>query len=336
MNLGRMVDDDPNEKFSMSVLAAKLSQEINAVSKIHGHVTREMFKTLYPGYYPEELHIGYVTNGVHYPTWAANSWQQLYKKTFGEGFILDESNPEYWKKIHEVDDETIWKTKSKQKDQLWEFLKQRMFKDMTHRHENPKMIFKIKEEVNPKALTIGFARRFATYKRAHLLFSNLDRLSAIVNNKKKPVQFIYAGKAHPNDKAGQDLIRRIIEVSRMPQFIGKILFVENYDIELAKYMIRGVDIWLNTPTRPLEASGTSGEKAVMNGVINFSVLDGWWAEGYRPNAGWALQKENTYDNPLFQDELDAEMIYTILEDEIVPCYYELDSKKVPVKMGVIY
>jgi phosphorylase/glycogen(starch) synthase len=315
----------------MSVLAAKLSQEINGVSKIHGRVTREMFVKLYQGYYPEELHIGYVTNGVHLPTWTAKSWQQIYDKEFGDGFLEDQSNPQYWKKIHNVDDETIWKTKLKQKDQMTDFLLQHLYADMTRRHENPKLIFKIREAANPKALTIGFARRFATYKRAHLLFSNLDRLSRIINNKEKPVQFMFAGKAHPNDKAGQDLIKRIYEISHLPEFVGKIFFFENYDMELAKYLIKGVDIWLNTPTRPLEASGTSGEKAVMNGVVNFSVLDGWWAEGYKPNAGWALQEESTYDNHQFQDELDAETIYSILEEEIIPIYYDVDAKNIPVK-----
>ncbi|MEI6890077.1 MAG: alpha-glucan family phosphorylase [Bacteroidales bacterium] len=331
LNLGRMVDNNPDEKFSMSVLAAKCSQEINGVSRIHGRVTKDLFQPLYPGYYASELHIGYVTNGVHYPTWTAKSWQQLYKKTFGEGFLNDQSNPEYWRKIQNVDDSVIWQTRQKQKDQLTEFLHQRLYVNMTGRHENPKLIFQMREAARPQALTIGFARRFATYKRAHLLFSNLDRLGRIVNNTEKPVRFLFAGKAHPNDKAGQDLIKRIIEVSRMPAFLGKIMFIENYDMELAKYLIRGVDIWLNTPTRPLEASGTSGEKAVMNGVVNFSVLDGWWAEGYRADAGWALQEEATYDNPAFQDDLDAEVIYSILEEEIVPIYYDRDSNGIPVK-----
>ncbi|MEI7897772.1 MAG: alpha-glucan family phosphorylase [bacterium] len=331
MNLGRMVEFDVNEKFSMSVLAARLSQEINGVSRIHGRVTREMFVKLYQGYYPEELHIGYVTNGVHFPTWTAKSWQQLYNKEFGDGFFSDQSNPHFWKNIHNVADETIWNMKLRQKGQMTEYLLQHLYADMTRRHENPKLIFKIKEAVNPKALTIGFARRFATYKRAHLLFSNLDRLSRIVNNKEKPVQFMFAGKAHPNDKAGQDLIKRIYEISHIPEFVGKIFFFENYDMEVAKYLIKGVDIWLNTPTRPLEASGTSGEKAVMNGVVNFSVLDGWWAEGYRPNAGWALKEEATYDNHQFQDELDAETIYSILEEEIIPVYYDVNEQNVPEK-----
>jgi len=331
LNLGKMVDNDPDEKFSMSVLAAKCSQEINGVSRIHGRVTRDLLRPLYPGYYASELHIGYVTNGVHFPTWTAKSWQLLYKEKFGEGFLHDQSNPEHWRKIQDVDDSIIWQTRQKQKDQLTEFLHQRLYIDMTRRHENPKLIFQMREAARPKALTIGFARRFATYKRAHLLFSNLDRLGRIVNNTEKPVRFLFAGKAHPNDKAGQDLIKKIIEISRMPAFLGKIMFIQNYDMELAKYLIRGVDIWLNTPTRPLEASGTSGEKAVMNGVVNFSVLDGWWAEGYRPDAGWALPEEATYDNSAFQDDLDAEVIYSILEEEIVPVYYERDKNGIPVK-----
>jgi len=331
INLGKMIEFDPGEKFSLSVLAARLSQEINGVSRIHGRVTREMFAKMYPGFFPEELHIGYVTNGVHYPTWTAKSWQLLYQKTFGDDFLQDQSNPKYWQKIHQIDNESVWKIKTKQKEQLNQYLMTRVYDEMTLRHENPKLIFKVREAFRPEALTIGFARRFATYKRAHLLFSNLDRLARIVNNKEMPVQFLFAGKAHPHDKAGQDLIKRIFEISRTPEFIGKIQFIENYDMELAKYLIRGVDIWLNTPTRPLEASGTSGEKAVMNGVVNFSVLDGWWAEGYRQNAGWALAEEPTYDNPQFQDSLDAEEIYTILEEEIIPAYYDRDENGIPDK-----
>ncbi len=326
MNLGRFVENDTNEKFSMSVLATKLAQEVNGVSRIHGRVSQEMFCKLYPGYFPNELHIGYVTNGVHYPTWTAKSWQQLYAKEFGEEFLNDQSNPDYWQKIYDISDDTIWKLRLKQKTQLTDYLLYRLTNDMTQQNVNPKQIFKVMDAFNPKALTIGFARRFATYKRAHLLFSNLERLSKIVNNANKPVQFVFAGKAHPNDKAGQDFIKNIVDISKYPEFIGKITFIENYDMELAKYLIRGVDIWLNTPTRPLEASGTSGEKAIMNGVVNFSVLDGWWAEGYKKGAGWALKEEQTYENNDFQNELDAETIYTLLEDEIIPTYYATNDK----------
>lgn len=328
MNLGRMASA-ATEDFSMSILASKLSQEVNGVSRIHCDVTRQMFADLYPGYFPQELHIGYVTNGVHYPTWAARAWQELYTKHFPEGFDQDLSNPELWERIQDIDDDVIWAIHVAQKKKLTDYLNDRLYNEMTRRNENPKLIFRMRDASRNDALTIGFARRFATYKRAHLLLSNPDRLSRIVNNTKKPVRFIFAGKAHPRDKAGQDLIKAIYEMSKTPEFLGKIFFVENYDIELAQYLISGVDVWLNTPTRPLEASGTSGEKAVMNGVVNFSVLDGWWAEGYKPEAGWALKEEATYKDSHFQDELDAETIYSMLEEEIVPLFYDVNSKKVP-------
>ncbi|MBG0781105.1 MAG: alpha-glucan family phosphorylase [Bacteroidales bacterium] len=331
MNLGKFRPDDPTEKFSMSVLAANLSQEMNGVSQIHGRVSREMFQPLYPGYFPNELHIGHVTNGVHYPTWTDSAWQQLYQKTFGEDFVNNQSNASLWSKIKEVPDETIWAIRTQLKEELIHFVKYRVKQDMTKRQESPKLILKTLENLNKDALIIGFARRFATYKRAYLLFANLERLSQIVNDNEKPVLFLFAGKAHPNDKAGQDLIKRIMEIARMPDFIGKVLFIENYDMELGKKLTNCVDVWLNTPTRPLEASGTSGEKAVMNGVLNFSVLDGWWAEGYRPNAGWAIQEGRTYQNQQYQDELDAETIYNLLENDITSAYFSRNENGIPNK-----
>jgi phosphorylase/glycogen(starch) synthase len=330
MNLGRFRSDDTSEKFSMSVLAARLSQEMNGVSRIHGKVSQEMFQSLYEGYYPAEINIGYVTNGVHYATWTSADLQKLYRDVFGEEFLADQSNPDYWGKIHLVNDNKIWNLRQKHRKILIDYVKDRISKDMTIRQENPKLIIETLGTLSENAMTIGFARRFATYKRAHLLFSNLERLASIVNIKGLPVQFIFAGKAHPHDRAGQDLIKKIIEVARRPEFAGKIIFVENYDIELAKKLVSGVDVWLNTPTRPLEASGTSGEKAVMNGVVNFSVLDGWWAEGYRPNAGFAVPDSETYNNLQFQNELDAEIIYNMLEDRIIPLFYERD-KNIPAK-----
>jgi alpha-glucan phosphorylase-like protein len=331
MNLGRINDNDHLEKFSMSILAAKLSSEINGVSRIHGRVSRQLFSDLYPGYFPEELHIGYVTNGVHFPTWVSKRWKKLYDAEFGECYIGDQSNPDHWKKIYNVPDEKIWQLRQKHRKDLIVYLKTRLVDEMTRRQENPKNIFKTNKTLSETVLTIGFARRFATYKRAHLLFSNLERLARIVNNIDKPVQFVFAGKAHPNDKAGQDLIKRIFEITRRPEFLGKIIFLENYDIDLGKRLTQGVDVWLNTPTRPLEASGTSGEKAIMNGVANFSVLDGWWAEGYKPDAGWALKEERTYQDQPIQDELDAETIYNIIENEIVPAFYGLNDQGVPEK-----
>jgi len=328
MSLGRYNKHDNNEKFSMSVLATKLSQEVNGVSRIHGRVSREMFAGLYPGYFADEINIGYVTNGVHYYTWADKIWQKLHQTYFGDEFGKNQHLGEFWKKIHSVPDEHIWDIRLKLKSKLIEDLKIKLRNDMTDKAENPKHTLSVLSHFNEKALIIGFARRFATYKRAHLLFTNLDRLEKIINNEDRPVYFFFAGKAHPADKAGQDLIKRIIEISKMPAFVGKIIFIDNYDMTLGKLLTSSVDIWLNTPTRPLEASGTSGEKAVMNGVVNFSVLDGWWAEGYKPDAGWAVEENRTYENQGFQDELDAENIYNTLENEITEIYYDQDENGV--------
>ena len=329
MGLGRFNPKDPNEKFSMSVLATNLSQEVNGVSKIHGRVSREMFQSLWPGYFAEENHIGYVTNGVHLPTWSNRLWQRLYMETFGPDYIDNQSDMKMWEQINQVPDAKIWGIRQHLKHELIEYLSEKIKEDMRQRQESPKLIMQTVSNLNSNALIVGFARRFATYKRAHLLFGNLDRLSQLVNDPKRPVIFLFAGKAHPNDKAGQDLIKMIIDISRRPEFVGKILFISNYDMELGARLTSGVDVWLNTPTRPLEASGTSGEKAVMNGVLNFSVLDGWWAEGYRPDAGWAIQEKRTYQDQRYQDEMDAETIYNTLENEIVPLYYARNVHEIP-------
>lgn len=325
MSLGKIDPSDHNEKFSMSNLAANLSQEINGVSKLHGKVSREILSELWPGYLPQELHVGYVTNGVHYPTWTAPEWKELHKKYFGEEFASHHYDKRCFEGIYRADNDTIWEIRNKLRRKVVSRIKKMLSLPSATLHYTPQQVIQIKEALRDDILTIGFARRFATYKRAHLLFSNLTKLESIVNNKECPVQFFFAGKAHPADKAGQDLIKRIVEVSLMPQFIGKILFVPGYDMTLAKYLVQGVDVWMNTPTRPLEASGTSGEKAVMNGVMHFSVLDGWWVEGYKEGAGWALPMENTYENQDFQNEYDAASIYNILENEIVPLFYKKRS-----------
>lgn len=331
MNLGRYIEDKPDEKFSMSVLATRLSQEMNGVSKIHGRVSRDMFSGMFPGYYSDELYISYVTNGVHLPTWASTEWKALYSRYFGEDFLTKQYEKSRWQKIQEVPAEEIWDLRNRHRRKLISYLQKRLKDDLKQRQESPKFIMNTIDNLDENTLTIGFARRFATYKRAHLLFTNPDRLSKLMNNPKRPVQFVFAGKAHPADKAGQDLIKKIITYSRMPEFAGKIVFVENYDMALGAQLTQGVDVWLNTPTRPLEASGTSGEKAVMNGVLNLSVLDGWWAEGYKPGAGWALQEERTYENQQFQDELDAENIYNLFEEEITPAFYDRNEKGIPEK-----
>ncbi len=326
MALGRENPNDEHEKFSMSVLAVKTSQQVNGVSWLHGEVSRNMFQNLWKGFFPEEVPIGYVTNGVHYGTWTSSDWQRLYEDKFDSQFKSDLSNKDYWRQIHQVDDQEIWKVKQGLKTKLIEFVKNRMATNMADSHSDPSQIVEVLDSIDDKTLTIGFARRFATYKRAHLLFTDEKRLAEIVNDKDKPVQFIFAGKAHPADGGGQSLIKHIIEISKKPEFLGKIVFLENYDMELAKRLISGVDIWLNTPTRPLEASGTSGEKAELNGVLNFSVLDGWWYEGYRQGAGWSLSDKRTYTDQKYQDELDAATIYSMLENEIVPLFYKNNDK----------
>ena len=326
MDLGRNNPGDKGERFCMSVFACNTSQEVNGVSWLHGKVSQQMFSSIWKGYFPEENHVGYVTNGVHFPTWSATEWKQLYAAHFDESFWYDQSNPKIWEAIYNVPDEEIWNTRLAMKKKLVDYIRKQFSNTWLKNQGDPSRIVSLLDKINPNALLIGFGRRFATYKRAHLLFTDLDRLAKIVNNPNYPVQFLFAGKAHPYDGAGQGLIKRIIEVSRRPEFLGKIIFLENYDMHLARRLVTGVDIWLNTPTRPLEASGTSGEKALMNGVLNFSVLDGWWYEGYREGAGWALTDKRTYQNQEHQDQLDAATIYSILEQEILPLFYARNKK----------
>ena len=326
IGMGRTNPDDHNEKFCMSTFACNTCQEVNGVSKLHGWVSQKMFANIWNGYFPEENHVGYVTNGVHFPTWSATEWRKLYAKYFSENFMFDQSNEKIWEAIYQVPDEEIWSTRMALKQKLVDYIKEQ-FRDTWLRNQgDPSRVLSLLERINPNALIIGFCRRFATYKRAHLLFTDLERLSKIVNNPERPVQFLFAGKAHPADGAGQGLIKKIYEISQRPEFLGKIIFLEDYDFLLARRLVSGVDIWMNTPTRPLEASGTSGEKAEMNGVVNLSVKDGWWREGYREGAGWALTEKRTYDNQGYQDQLDAATIYSLLENEIIPLYYKKNKK----------
>ncbi len=315
-----------NEKFSMSVFALNTCQEANGVSWLHGKVSQRMFAPVWKGYFPDELHVGYVTNGVHMPTWASTEWKRFFAEHFDKKFFKDQSNKKYWEAIQNVADEEIWSIRKTLKNKLITYIKNQYKTNWLKNQGDPAKVVSILDKINPNALLIGFGRRFATYKRAHLLFTDLDRLAKIVNNEQYPIQFVFTGKAHPADGGGQGLIKHIVEISRRPEFLGKIIFLENYDMRLARHLIAGVDVWLNTPTRPLEASGTSGEKAEMNGVLNFSVLDGWWYEGYKQGAGWALTDKRTYENQQYQDQLDAATIYHILETEIIPTYYARNSK----------
>ena len=326
IGMGRTNPDDKGEKFCMSTFACNTCQEVNGVSMLHGWVSQKMFAPIWNGYFPEENHVGYVTNGVHFPTWSATEWRKLYAKYFDASFMSDQSNQKIWEAIYNVPDEEIWATRMALKQKLFDYIKEQFRETWLKNQGDPSRVVSLLEKMNPNALVIGFCRRFATYKRAHLLFTDEARLSKIVNDPEHPVIFLFAGKAHPADGAGQGLIKRIYEISQRPEFLGKIIFLEDYDFLLARRLVSGVDIWMNTPTRPLEASGTSGEKAEMNGVVNLSVKDGWWLEGYREGAGWALTEKRTYQNQGYQDQLDAATIYGLLENEIVPLYYNKDKK----------
>lgn len=326
IGMGRTNPDDHSERFCMSTFACNTCQEVNGVSKLHGWVSQRMFAPIWKGYYPEESHVGYVTNGVHFPTWTATEWRKVYDKYFDETFLSDQSNESIWHSIYNVPDAEIWETRMALKKKLVDYIREKFAATWLKNQGDPSRVVTLLESITPNALYIGFCRRFATYKRAHLLFTDLERLSKIVNNPERPVKFIFSGKAHPADGAGQGLIKRIFEISQRPEFLGKIIFLEDYDMELAHRLVSGVDIWMNTPTRPLEASGTSGEKAEMNGVVNLSVLDGWWVEGYRQGAGWALKQERTYQNQGYQDQLDAATIYSLLENEILPLFYNRNEQ----------
>ena len=326
IGMGRINPEDHSERFCMSTFACNTCQEVNGVSKLHGWVSQRMFAPIWQGYYPEESHVGYVTNGVHFPTWTATEWRKVYAKYFDKNYIYDQSNESLWHAIYNVPDAEIWETRMALKKKLVNYIREKFAATWLKNQGDPSRVVALLDSITPNALYIGFCRRFATYKRAHLLFTDLERLSKIVNNPERPVKFIFSGKAHPADGAGQGLIKKIFEISQRPEFLGKIIFLEDYDMQLARRLVSGVDIWMNTPTRPLEASGTSGEKAEMNGVVNLSVLDGWWVEGYREGAGWALKQERTYQNQGYQDQLDAATIYSLLENEILPLYYNRNEQ----------
>ena len=326
IGMGRTNPEDHSERFCMSTFACNTCQEVNGVSKLHGWVSQRMFAPIWKGYYPEESHVGYVTNGVHFPTWTATEWRKVYAKYFDKNYIYDQSNESLWHAIYNVPDAEIWETRMALKKKLVNYIREKFAATWLKNQGDPSRVVALLDSITPNALYIGFCRRFATYKRAHLLFTDLERLSKIVNNPERPVKFIFSGKAHPADDAGQGLIKKIFEISQRPEFLGKIIFLEDYDMQLARRLVSGVDIWMNTPTRPLEASGTSGEKAEMNGVVNLSVLDGWWVEGYREGAGWALKQERTYQNQGYQDQLDAATIYSLLENEILPLYYNRNEQ----------
>ena len=328
MELGMKPKETNKTTFNMGILALKIAGKKNGVSKLHGEVSRELFSEVWPDIAPQESPITYITNGIHTCTWLAPNLKELYNK-YLEPYWQDKIHlNETWKKIDRIPDEELWKEHQFRKEKLLKLVKNnitaRLKKNGTHYDQ----IKDITAHLNPEALTIGFARRFATYKRATLIFRDLERLTQILNDSQRPVQIIFAGKAHPADKDGQDLIKYIHEVSMMPQFKGKIILLENYNMNVARHLVQGVDVWLNNPRRPMEASGTSGEKASVNGVVNFSILDGWWAEGYNTKNGWAIGTNEEYYSYEEQDLTDSEDIYRILEDKIIPTYYRKDANGV--------
>ncbi len=325
LGLGMKPKEENRTTFNMGILALKIAGKKNGVSKLHGAVSRELFGDVWPDIAPNEAPITYVTNGIHTCTWLAPSLKELYNKYltpyWQDKIYLNET----WEKINNIPDEELWNNHQVRKQKLLKFVSYNVTNRLRNSGMHYDQIKEITSKLNPDALTIGFARRFATYKRATLIFKDLERITQILNDESRPVQLIFAGKAHPNDLEGQNLIKRIHEISMMPQFKGKIFLLEGYEMSMARHLISGVDVWLNTPRRPMEASGTSGEKAAVNGVVNFSILDGWWAEGYNQKNGWAIGTNAEYYSYEEQDKADSESIYNILENKIIPAYYNKEN-----------
>jgi starch phosphorylase len=322
MALGRVRMDDPGESFCMTVLALKHSHQANAVSSLHGEISRSMWQGLWPHSSVNSVPIGHVTNGVHVPTWLAPQMQQLYDRYLGPKWRESLGFPEMWKQIEKVSDAELWETHVALKTRLLDFVRRRSAAEAALRGESEEICSHLKRALSPDALTIGFARRFATYKRAGLVFDDVDRLDELVNNPQRPIQFVLAGKAHPKDQPGKELLQRVFRLSRQPRFLGKIVLIEDYDINVGRHLVQGVDVWLNNPRRPMEASGTSGQKVVLNGGLNLSILDGWWAEAYDGDNGFAIGTTAQHSSAEVQDDRDRNSLYETLENRVVPLYYQ--------------
>lgn len=329
MGLGRVNPWDQGEEFCMTVLALKHSRRANAVSSLHGEVSRAMWTSLWPGRPEEEVPIGHITNGVHVPTWLAPSMNQTYARHFGPDWHVRSGEPEVWQGIERVDDGELWETHVALKARLLSFVRQEAARQAARRGESHEVCEQLGRALSLDALTIGFARRFATYKRANLVLRDLERMSELVNDPQRPIQFVFAGKAHPRDHPGKEVLRYIFELSRDPRFAGKIVFLEDYDMNVARHLIQGVDVWLNNPRRPLEASGTSGQKVVLNGGLNLSVLDGWWAEAYDGMNGFAIGMGETHTNIDIHDQRDMDALLKTLTGEVIPLYYNRDQDGLP-------
>jgi starch phosphorylase len=329
MELGRENPGDAGEEFCMTVLGLRFSRRTNAVSSLHGEVSRTMWKGLYPDKQEDEVPIGHITNGVHVPSWLAPQMVRLYDRHLGTGWQERGGEPRLWDSVENIDDGELWETHLNLKSRLLEFVRLRVVEQAERRAEPADIPQKLSRVLSPDALTIGFARRFATYKRANLILGDIERLASMVNDPKRPVQFVFAGKAHPRDDPGKRLLQQIAEMVRDSQFADKFVFVEDYDINVGRYFVQGVDVWLNNPRRPLEASGTSGQKVVLNGGLNLSVLDGWWAEAYDGLNGFAIGTGRTHSNTSLHDARDGEDLYRVLREEVIPLYYQRDRDGLP-------
>ena len=320
--LGRANTYDEGESFNMAILAIHLANYTNGVSRLHGKVARSMWQNLWPNVPQDEIPIDHITNGVHTPSWVSRDMAELYDRYLGPNWREDPSDQTVWQGVNEIPDGELWRTHERRRERLVAVARRKLRQQLENRGAPPADIAQASEVLDPKALTIGFARRFATYKRATLIFRDVERLARIVNDPERPVQIIFAGKAHPRDTQGKELIRQIVHISRRDEFRQRIVFLENYDMNLARYILQGVDVWLNNPRRPREASGTSGMKAAANGTLNLSILDGWWDEAYTSNVGWAIGRGEVYDDLNYQDEVESRVLYELLEKEVVPLFYD--------------
>jgi starch phosphorylase len=331
MGLGRVEPQNEHEPFCMTVVGLKLSRRANAVSSLHGHITRRMWAHLWPWRVEDEIPIGHITNGVHIPSWLAWQMRQLYDRYFQVNWILEMGEARVWQNIHTVDPGELWETHNALKNLMLTFVRRRVSRQCRRRGESEAIVEAARNVLDPNALTIGFARRFATYKRANLIMYDIDRIAALLNSKDRPVQIIFSGKAHPKDEPGKQFIQKIANLRKDPRFASRIVYVEDYDINVCRHLVQGVDVWLNNPRRPLEASGTSGQKAVLNGALNLSILDGWWAEAYDGTNGFAIGRGTTHVSDEVTDRRDAASLYEVLERQVIPTFYDLDVDGLPRK-----
>jgi starch phosphorylase len=329
LQLGRPPNPHPDENFSMAILALRLSASANGVSRRHGEVARDMWRELWPGMPAAEVPITSITNGVHSRTWVSHDMASLLFRYLGPRWIERPEDTDVWERVERIPDEELWHTHERRRERLVAVARDRVERQWVRRGSTTAEVAHATEILHPDVLTIGFARRFATYKRAMLLFRDPDRLSRILNNPDRPVQILFAGKAHPRDNPGKEFIRQIIHMARREDLRRRVIFLEDYDMELARYLVQGVDVWLNTPQQGMEASGTSGIKAAMNGIINLSVLDGWWVEAYSPQTGWRIGSGEAQDDEQYRNDVEAETLYDLLEKDVVPLFYERGTDGLP-------